>query len=218
MTEMHKSSGRASSGGAAAVKADSLRVLVRVRPPISIEVQHDGAIHTDAYTVSVRNDKHDVTCQYDKVFGETSTQAQVFDEIVPLLRDVLLGYNACIFAYGQTSSGKTHTMLGPDGGRVELMAGSKQKWGVLPRAADMLFTELERKASEGSLNYKVTASFLQIYNESIYDLLRKSSIYNDDFDESSAEYLKIREIPKGKGSSATGNYGVVSIYIVLISF
>jgi hypothetical protein len=54
--------------------------------------------------------------------------------------DVLEGYNACIFAYGQTSAGKTYTMLGPDGGQD--LAASKSAWGIIPRAAELLFGEL----------------------------------------------------------------------------
>ena len=170
---------------------------MRVRPPISSEVQHGAAVFVDSDTgISVSTDKHDISCRYDKVFQEISSQQNVFDEVSPLLLDVLKGFNACIFAYGQTSAGKTHTMLGPDGGQ-EL---SKINWGVLPRSADMLFSDLEKKSKAGLCTYKVTASFLQIYNENIYDLLRKSTIYNDDFSEDTDNHLKIREVPKPKGA------------------
>ena len=146
--------------------------MVRVRPPISSEVQHGAAIFVDSETgISISSEKHDISCRYDKVFQEISNQQDVFNEISPLLLDVLKGYNACIFAYGQTSAGKTHTMLGPDGGQ-EL---SKVNWGVLPRSADMLFTDLEKKTQAGLCTYKVTASFLQIYNENIYDLLNPNN-------------------------------------------
>ena len=99
------------------------------------------------------------------MFGETSSQADVFSELgnynsssseivqclsntnrirlsrpAPMFLDVLAGYNACVFAYGQTSAGKTFTMLGPEGGQD--LAGSKAKWGILPRAAELLFGEL----------------------------------------------------------------------------
>ena len=129
-------------------KTGALRVLVRVRPPISSEVQHGAAIFVDSETgISISSEKHDISCRYDKVFQEISNQQDVFNEISPLLLDVLKGYNACIFAYGQTSAGKTHTMLGPDGGQ-DL---SKVNWGVLPRSADMLFNNLENKCKTSGI-------------------------------------------------------------------
>jgi hypothetical protein len=72
---------------------------VRVRPPISQEVQYDNCIKTPSKSsVHLRSDKHDLQCGYDRVFGELDTQEEVFEDIKPLLADVLGGFNACIFA------------------------------------------------------------------------------------------------------------------------
>lgn len=63
--------------------------------------------------------------KFNKVFSPSTSQAEVFSDIQPLIRSVLDGFNVCIFAYGQTGSGKTYTMSGP--------STSKQDWGVKDR-------------------------------------------------------------------------------------
>eukprot|EP00061_Rhincodon_typus_P017518 g46238.t1 len=73
------------------------------------------------------------------------------------------GYNVCIFAYGQTGSGKTFTMEGPDDMTPENM-------GMIPRAVDQIFATAEKLKTMG-WTYKFTASFLEIYNETLRDLL-----------------------------------------------
>jgi hypothetical protein len=127
------------------------------------------------------------------VFSEVTTQEEVFDEVRPLLADVLAGYNGCIFAYGQTSAGKTHTMLGPNGGTN--LNVPKERWGILPRSAEYLFTQLEELAAGGNFRYTAKASFLQIYKERLYDLLRGSGSFEDDSGEGEGD-LRIREIPR----------------------
>ncbi|KAL0339681.1 UNVERIFIED_CONTAM: Kinesin-like protein KIN-14L [Sesamum radiatum] len=57
--------------------------------------------------------------QFNRVFGPTATQDEVYRDTQPLVRSVMDGYNVCIFAYGQTGSGKTYTMLGPPGGSAK---------------------------------------------------------------------------------------------------
>jgi hypothetical protein len=51
---------------------------------------------------------------FDRVFGAGATQAEVYSAVDPLVQSVLSGYNATVFAYGATGSGKTHTMMGTD--------------------------------------------------------------------------------------------------------
>lgn len=76
-----------------------------------------------------------------------------------MVNKVLDGYHSTIFAYGQTGSGKTHTIDGPN-----------DDLGIIPRAIDCLFENIQQK-NQNERVYKVNLSFLQIYNEGIYDLI-----------------------------------------------
>ncbi|XP_071885916.1 carboxy-terminal kinesin 2-like isoform X3 [Anas platyrhynchos] len=100
---------------------------------------------------------------FDRVFPPGASQEDVFEEIALLVQSALDGYPVCIFAYGQTGSGKTYTMEGPGG-------ADPTSWGVIPRAVRHLFggaRQLEHKGWQ----YSFSASFLEIYNEALRDLL-----------------------------------------------
>lgn len=97
----------------------NIRVFCRVRPPSAAEAASDEMCiaPTSETEVMVGGDsKRAEHCfEYDRVFGPDSTQHMVFEEMQPLAMAVLDGFNSCIFAYGQTGAGKTHTMTGtPD--------------------------------------------------------------------------------------------------------
>ena len=102
---------------------------------------------------------------FDKVFEPSSTQAQVFDEISQLVQSALDGYNVCIFAYGQTGSGKTFTMEGPE---IEHM--TDETMGMIPRAVQQIYKTAERLKDKGWV-YQVEGQYLEIYNETIRDLI-----------------------------------------------
>ncbi|XVF33846.1 hypothetical protein REPUB_Repub18cG0006900 [Reevesia pubescens] len=107
---------------------------------------------------------------FDKVFGPTVSQEQIYTNIQPLIRSVLDGYNVCIFAYGQTGSGKTYTMSGYD-------LNTKETWGVNFRALCDLFQI--SKTREDVIEYKVGVQMIEIYNEQVRDLLVIDDIYNN---------------------------------------
>lgn len=87
--------------------SEAIKAFVRVRPPISSEISHENCIQVPSGNdIHLKSEKYEVRCKYDCVFNELSTQEEVFQKISPLLDDILLGYNASIFAYGQTSAGK----------------------------------------------------------------------------------------------------------------
>ncbi|GLT32058.1 hypothetical protein SLA2020_067520 [Shorea laevis] len=108
---------------------------------------------------------------FDKVFTHEASQQDVFVEISQLVQSALDGYKVCIFAYGQTGSGKTYTMMG----RPE---ASEQK-GLIPRSLEQIFQSSQSLQSQG-WKYKMQASMLEIYNETIRDLLSTHRLSGSD--------------------------------------
>lgn len=104
--------------------------------------------------------------KFNKIFGPTVTQEEVFRDTQPLIRSVLDGYNVCIFAYGQTGSGKSYTMTGPN-------VTSVADWGVNYRALNDLFNISQNR--KGSISYEVGVQMVEIYNEQVRDLLSNDS-------------------------------------------
>ncbi|CAL1533617.1 unnamed protein product [Lymnaea stagnalis] len=139
----------------------NIRVLCRVRPPIKEDgTEEDGIVVTldtnDDSLVTINNKGRNQFFDVDKAFGMNSTQSQVFEEVSALVRSVIDGYNVCIFAYGQTGSGKTFTMEGP-----------RSDPGINQRALQLLFEETR----DSEWEYEISASVMEIYNETLRDLL-----------------------------------------------
>jgi kinesin family protein 5 len=105
--------------------------------------------------------------KFDKVFGENTSQVQVFDEVKGVIGSVLGGFNGTIMAYGQTSAGKSFTMEG-----LSLWEGENQ--GLIPRCINLLFEEIAK--SESSLQFQVVVSFYEVYCEKIRDLLNPQAV------------------------------------------
>jgi len=101
------------------------------------------------------------TFTFDNVLASYSSQEEVFNvTLKPLVSQVLAGFDATAFAYGQTGTGKTYTMEGdPD---------SEEGRGLVPRAAAAVFEKLQ---SGDFTDYSVSVSYLEIYNEDLGDLL-----------------------------------------------
>ncbi|KAJ8394915.1 hypothetical protein AAFF_G00040380 [Aldrovandia affinis] len=111
--------------------------------------------------VSKRANK-DLKFVFDCVFGEDSSQLDVFDNSTKgILDGVLNGYNCTVFAYGATGAGKTHTML-----------GSENQPGVMYLTMKELFDRIDQVKDEKI--FDIAFSYLEVYNEQIRDLLAKS--------------------------------------------
>uniref|UniRef100_A0A453I975 Kinesin motor domain-containing protein n=1 Tax=Aegilops tauschii subsp. strangulata TaxID=200361 RepID=A0A453I975_AEGTS len=145
----------------------SIRVYCRIRPflPGQVSSSTVGCIDDGNITIitpSKSGKDGRKSFSFNKVFGPSSTQDEVFLDTQPLIRSVLDGYNVCIFAYGQTGSGKTFTMSGPKN-------MTEQTQGVNYRALGDLFNLAEKR--KGTFVYDIAVQMIEIYNEQVRDLL-----------------------------------------------
>ncbi|KAF3856549.1 hypothetical protein F7725_017272 [Dissostichus mawsoni] len=105
---------------------------------------------------------HGKSYVFDQVFPTNTTQIQVYNTCAKqIVKDVLGGYNGTIFAYGQTSSGKTHTMEGN--------LHDPQGMGIIPRIAEDIFEHIF--AMDENLEFHIKVSYFEIYMDKIRDLL-----------------------------------------------
>uniref|UniRef100_A0AC34FGW0 Kinesin motor domain-containing protein n=1 Tax=Panagrolaimus sp. ES5 TaxID=591445 RepID=A0AC34FGW0_9BILA len=157
----------ASNGGSEAVK-----VIVRCRPLSEQETQngHEKIVSMDTTrgVIEVKNPK-DSSCPpksftFDAIYDENSKQIDLYYESFrELVESVLTGFNGTIFAYGQTGTGKTFTMEG--------IRDDQDLRGVIPNAIDHIFRHISQSTNQ---QYLVRASYLEIYQEEIRDLLSKN--------------------------------------------
>merc|ERR1712156_490717 len=155
----------------------NIRVFCRIRPLLGVEVekygnqinhlivQDDKSLEINepakSPTTGNRNKAEKYNFDFDHVFNPNAGQEDVFEEVSQLVQSAIDGYNVCIFAYGQTGSGKTFTMEGDETG---------EHVGIIPRTIQKIFEETNGLVDKG-WKYKMEASFLEIYNEEIRDLL-----------------------------------------------
>ncbi|XP_010938125.1 kinesin-like protein KIN-14B isoform X2 [Elaeis guineensis] len=137
----------------------NIRVFCRTRPFLPRENggYERSVLTSDSTNVFLRiAENKSKQYSFDKVFHQQSTQEEVFSEIEPVIKSALDGYNVCIFAYGQTGTGKTYTMEGrPDNP------------GAVPRGIEKLFEQ----ASESNFRFLFSFSMLEIYMGNLRDLL-----------------------------------------------
>ncbi|XP_006721251.1 kinesin-like protein KIFC3 isoform X1 [Homo sapiens] len=160
----------------------NIRVIARVRPVTKED--GEGPEATNAVTFDADDDSiihllhkgKPVSFELDKVFSPQASQQDVFQEVQALVTSCIDGFNVCIFAYGQTGAGKTYTM-----------EGTAENPGINQRALQLLFSEVQEKASDWE--YTITVSAAEIYNEVLRDLLGKEP----------QEKLEIRLCPDGSG-------------------
>ncbi|XP_024018671.1 kinesin-like protein KIN-14S isoform X1 [Morus notabilis] len=146
----------------------NIRVFCRCRPINQYEVAN-GCNSVIEYDSSVDNELQ-VICsdsskkqfKFDHVFRPEDNQEAVFAQTKPIVTSVLDGYNVCIFAYGQTGTGKTFTM-----------EGTPENRGVNYRTVEELFRISQERG--GVMRYELFVSMLEVYNEKIRDLLVDNS-------------------------------------------
>ncbi|NXU47872.1 KIF15 protein, partial [Turnix velox] len=161
------------------VEGDAIKVYVRVRPPTDGTVLGDGDQSLclsvlSSNTIRLHSKPEPKIFTFDYVANMETTQESLFLSVAKsIVESCMNGYNGTIFAYGQTGSGKTFTMMGPsDSGNF-----THSLRGVIPRSFEYLFFLIERekeKAGSGK-SFLCKCSFIEIYNEQIFDLLDSAS-------------------------------------------
>jgi Cdc6-like AAA superfamily ATPase len=94
---------------------ENLHVYLRIRPPTAAESGKEVILNCrDGRTLEIRHKTKGTiyTAAFDRVFGIDTVQEDIFSALEPSILATCEGYNATVFAYGQTGTGKTHTMLG----------------------------------------------------------------------------------------------------------
>ena len=132
------------------------------QPPITGLFQQPNGKSTNA--VGSNNTNETIKrFTFDAVFDANSKQSDIYDQIMrPIVDSVLEGYNCTVFAYGQTGTGKTYTMEG--------ISTDKERRGIIPNSFSHIFNHIARTTDK---QYLVRASYLEIYQEQIRDLLIK---------------------------------------------
>ncbi|RHY93029.1 hypothetical protein DYB35_002047, partial [Aphanomyces astaci] len=171
----------------------NILVAVRLRPQLKhdrdrgeivkvlgnkVVVVLDPGNHKDVVG-KLRHRSREKRYAFDYVFAPSDGQATVYNNTTKfLIHGILQGFNATVFAYGCTGAGKTYTML-----------GTPDEPGIMALTLDDLFGHIEASQCKvpNLVQYRVTVSFLEVYNENIRDLLRS--------DHDQDTYLDLREDP-----------------------
>ena len=149
----------------------NLRVMCRVRPFLPSEKVNKKSqmetmvINNDSISIFQEN-KPEKNFEYDYIFDTKSSQKDVYEEVTLLIQSMVQGNNICIIAYGQTCTGKTYTIQGPN---------SKNP-GIVPRAARELFLILNNFSKSNFFeSIRLSLTIIEIYNEQIFNLLEEST-------------------------------------------
>jgi hypothetical protein len=163
-----------------------VNVFVRFRPDNIREISegtHCITLHPNQKDVDVDGDGSMHSFRFRRAFPAVTDQEEIFRSCaLPLLDDILNGYNAAILAYGQTGSGKTYSLLGPGFDNAAHIGRSDVELrGVTPRLIQAIFHQVYSQLG-GDVLYEIYASYIQIYMEKVSDLInpakQKLQIYN----------------------------------------
>ncbi|NWZ64648.1 CENPE protein, partial [Acrocephalus arundinaceus] len=138
----------------------AVTVCVRVRPLIARENASGEkvSLHWRSENNTVSDVNGTKIFSYDRVFHSSDNTQQLYDGVaVPIIQSAVQGYNGTIFAYGQTASGKTYTMM-----------GNEDSVGIIPKAIQHVFKII---CEIPDREFLLRVSYMEIYNETITDLL-----------------------------------------------
>ncbi|GAX75527.1 hypothetical protein CEUSTIGMA_g2970.t1 [Chlamydomonas eustigma] len=183
-------------------KGSRVQVVVRVRPVLPHELQHEIAVtcsadgnRTQVSLPQRQGDKELIpgsnrcgarSYKFDACLPGNVTQSELFETcgMQELVEAALDGYCVTIFAFGQTGSGKTHTMIGPrlsrsletsssttDSSAANAHSDASEEDGLLPRCIQSAYCSMQQR--QQAAEFTVTASCVELYNETVTDLLGK---------------------------------------------
>ena len=147
---------------------EKIKVAIRTRPLIDREEQEEAKYNwrVQNNTICQLNGAGKIlpntTYTFDYIYDQTAPTTLLYDQLVaPIVQSVVEGFNGTVFAYGQTSSGKTYTMMGAD-----------DLPGIIPFTFMGLFKHIEQS---NNCEFVIRLSYMEIYNECIMDLLNPSN-------------------------------------------
>ncbi|KAL7750647.1 hypothetical protein RI367_003989 [Sorochytrium milnesiophthora] len=164
-----------------------VQVALRVRPPKlnNGQLVEDSCVQVNASNQSIAitaEDGSEKQFMYDFTLASETQQSAFYDTCVRKLIDKCLeGYNGCIFCYGQSASGKTFTMQGPSDLSMSEMSTSDQR-GIIQRVAEQITAYAADVQADGDGKHvTVRASYIEIYQEKLADLLLDRNHYGSAF-------------------------------------
>lgn len=170
---------------------DTIKVCIRIRPfleseKISSNLSPIITNEEDDETIKIGKNSKITTEKFDKIFFDTSTQNDVFKYVNFCTEEAIQGINCTLITYGQTGSGKTYTMFGKEWTNAEsqdntwtemkkdqydflynevLIDPFNETNGIIPRMINNIISQTNENT------FDIYCSYIQIYNEKIYDLL-----------------------------------------------
>ena len=166
-----------------------INVSLRVKPLSENEaVNEKNRMWVKISDNSIMNKRTNEIFQYDKVFSDDMGTQEIFDsQIKDIVQAAMNGINQTVFAYGQTSSGKTHTMKGcPKAGKGQ--DASRDDMGIIPLSVMEIFRMCKQEGTKregggdqvmengkAARQYSISVSYLEIYNECVNDLIEPAN-------------------------------------------
>ncbi|XP_026191176.1 uncharacterized protein LOC34617495 [Cyclospora cayetanensis] len=162
-----------------------IRTFVRIRPPQGREKDAEIALRVpSASRVEVSDSvrRHRWAFEVDRVFGPSANHQDIWEPVERCIERVMEGYSCSIFAHGQTGTGKTYTMLGPEIVRgcgcadPKIQLSSKAaRLQLIQKRLSLASRVRNRYGEDSGAHVKVFASYIQVYNDKLVDLLADPS-------------------------------------------
>ena len=168
---------------------ENIKVIIRIRPKIESEyVENSNLISLIGNSIFITLKNSIKQYNFDYIANEDTSQSEIFNKCGKEICDeVLKGINGTILVYGQTSAGKTYTLLGNNFSNFnssQKEINNEEGNGIIPRVINYIFNQIINYSEE---KFQIKCSFIEIYNEQIIDLLNKEK-----------NELNIRETNKGE--------------------